>query len=228
MQRPAVRFGKRPVVRDQKRGAMEQTVSRIGPAALQHHQREPLRLCVVGVLDQLPEQRAPIPCVLVDVGQQIPDRPDLVKRASDDAGVAPDIDTGQAFFVDAFIHESGASGFRGCRLMSSDVGEIVFAQTKNVSTGGLNAYNERELVPMRPFTGQAKLRRPTTAVALDALDPDPAAGWPPVPRTESRRTRVRHATLRVLLRWPLPAAQATIVSCPSPHDPRPRRRRASR
>ena len=71
-----------------------------------------MRTCVVGVLDQLPEQRASIPGVSVDVSQESLDRLDLVKRASDDAGVGPDINVGVATFVGAFVHESGASSFR--------------------------------------------------------------------------------------------------------------------
>ena len=107
VQRLTVLVGERPVVRHEKRGATEKTVLCIRPAALQDHEPEPLRTCVVGVLDQFPEQGASIPGVFVDVGQKGLDRLDLVKRASGDAGVGSDIDLGQAFFVGAFIHESG-------------------------------------------------------------------------------------------------------------------------
>ena len=44
------------------------------------------------------------------------------------------------------------------------------------TTGALNAYDRRALMPMRPTTGRAKLRRPMTAVALDVFDPDSAPG----------------------------------------------------
>ena len=107
VQRIAVLVRECPVVRHEKRRAAEQTVSRIGPSALQDHEPESVRTCIVGVLNKFPEQRASIPGILVDVGQEGLDRLDLVKRTSVDAGVGPDINMGQAYFVGAFVHESG-------------------------------------------------------------------------------------------------------------------------
>ncbi len=84
---------------------MEQTVSCIGPATLQDHEPEALRTCIVGVLDQLSKQRASIAGVLVDICQEGLDRLDFVKRASDDAGLGPDINVGEVLFVCALVHE---------------------------------------------------------------------------------------------------------------------------
>ena len=93
VQRLAVLVGERPVVRHQKCRAAEKTVSGIEAShAPGSTISESLGTRVVGVLDQLPEQGASIPGVLVDVGQEGLDRLDLVERASDDAGVGPDID----------------------------------------------------------------------------------------------------------------------------------------
>ena len=106
VQRLAILVRKRPVVCHQKRRSAEKTVSRIGPAVLQHRELEPSRTRVVRVLDQFPDQSASIPGIRVDVSQEGLDRLDLVERASDDAGVGPDINVEQALFVGAFLHET--------------------------------------------------------------------------------------------------------------------------
>ena len=136
VQRLAVLVGKRPVVRHQRRRAAEQTVSRIGPPAFQHREPEPSRTCVVGVLNKFPEQRASIPGIFVDVGQEGLDRLDLVERASDDAGVGPDINVGEAFFVCAFVHDTRGNGLRSQGLMDSTTSHgLQFANVEPLHEG---------------------------------------------------------------------------------------------
>ena len=91
---------------------------------------------------------------------------------------------------------------------------------------GLNAYERRALMPMRARRGQVKLWHPFPHEVLDASDlaPSQCPAFPLFPR----RSMVRSATWSKGLRWPAPAGRVTIVPCPSPHAPRPRRRRVSR
>ena len=104
VQRLAVLVRERPVVCHQERRAAEQTVLRVRPAVFQHRELESLRARVVGILNKLPEQRASIPDVLVDVSQESLDRLDLIERTSDDAGVGSDINVGHVSFVCDFVH----------------------------------------------------------------------------------------------------------------------------
>ena len=94
----------------------------------------------------------------------------------------------------------------------------------------LNAYDRRELMPMRPCLRLTKLRYPATEATLDVSDAAIATvpELPSAPRIHPELPRARPAARSALLRWPLPAGQATIVPCPSPHDRHPRYRRACR
>ena len=96
-----------------------------------------------------------------------------------------------------------------------------------------DGHRRDKLMPMRPCSRLALLRCPATEATLDVADVADFAvatvpELPSAPHIHPELPRARLAARGVLLRWPLPAAQATIVPCPSPHDPRPRRRRASR
>ena len=94
----------------------------------------------------------------------------------------------------------------------------------------LNAYDRRELMPIRPCSRLAKLRRPATEATLDvsaaAIAPIPEL--PSAPRIHPEFPRACPTARCALLRWPLPAGQATIVPCPSPLDRHPRCRRVCR
>ena len=57
---------------------MEQTVSRIGPSAFQHHKPEMFRTGVVRILNKLAEESPSIPGILVDICQESLDRLDLI------------------------------------------------------------------------------------------------------------------------------------------------------
>ena len=90
--------------------------------------------------------------------------------------------------------------------------------------------HRRELMPMRPSLRLAKLRCPATEATLDvsAAAIAPVPELPSAPRIHPELPRARPAARSARLRWPLPAGQATIVPCPSPHDRHPRYRRACR
>ena len=106
----AVLGRERPIVRHQQCRAAEQAVTGTGPAALQHREPEPSCAGIVGVLNELPEQRPPVSGILVNVRQQGLDRLDLIERTSDNSGLAPDIDCW--VYVGTFVHEIILFGFR--------------------------------------------------------------------------------------------------------------------
>ena len=122
-----------------------------------------------------------------------------------------------------------ASGFTPANNLFPDW-EKTSSRTEEAerTTGALNAYDRRALMPMRPTTGRAKLRRPMTAVAPDVFDPDSAPGRLPAPPALPMRPKARPAARSPRLRSLLSTSHATIVRHPSPHDPHPRRRRACR
>ena len=122
----------------------------------------------------------------------------------------------------------GASGHvahfrRGRRVNGS-------ARRNMASPDGLDAYDRRELMPMRPCLRLAKLRCPATEAMLDVFDVTivPVPEWPSAPRIHLELPRACPAarSAHLLFLWPLSSGRATIVPWPSAHDPHPPYRRA--